>query len=317
MKHLESAFNGRNGVWRYLVMFGAVLLAANTIGAIPMFIAYSSKIITNPEIIEELKANPSNLSLLGYDPNLSLIMILIPFMAGLAAFFFLVKPLHNRTFRETINGTSSVRWGRIFVSAFIWILISAAYIFIYKGIDPSNFSLNNTSVSLLILIGVAFLFIPFQAAFEELLFRGYLMQGFAFLLKNRWFPLIMTSLLFGLMHAWNPEVKEFGFFTLIPQYIIFGLLFGITTILDDGIEIALGGHIAQNIFLCIMVTSSSSVLQAPALFKQHNIYPWIEFEGLVVSALLFFMIMKMIYKWEDLNLLWGKIRAEEKKIQTL
>jgi len=45
------------------------------------------------------------------------------------------------------------------------------------------------------------------------------MQDFAALVKNRWFPIIMTSILFGLMHAFNPEVKEFGFLTMMPQYV--------------------------------------------------------------------------------------------------
>ena len=75
------------------------------------------------------------------------------------------------------------------------------------------------------------------------------------IVKNRWFPLIMTSILFGLMHGLNPEVKEFGLLTMMPQYILFGLIFGIITILDDGIEAAMGAHAANNIFLCIMVTN--------------------------------------------------------------
>jgi membrane protease YdiL (CAAX protease family) len=317
MKHLESAFQGKNSFWRYLVMFAAVLVASNTIGAIPLFIAYSAKVATNPEIIAELNANPSNLSVLGYDPNISLVLMLIPFLAGILAFFFLVKPLNNRSFDQTINGTSSIRWNRFFLSAFVWIMISAAYLFIIRGTDPSNYTINNTSFSLLLLIGISFLLIPFQVAFEEVLFRGYLMQGFAVLAGNRWFPLIMTSLLFGIMHAWNPEVKEFGFFTMMSQYVLFGLLFGITTILDDGIEIALGAHTAQNIFVSIFVTNSSSVLQCPAIFEQHNFYPWVEFSGLFVSALVFFIIMKKIYKWDKLSLLLGKIVKKEERIQTL
>ena len=91
----------------------------------------------------------------------------------------------------------------------------------------------------------------------------------------------MTSILFGLMHALNPEVKEFGFFTMMPQYILFGLIFGIITILDDGIEAAMGAHAANNIFLSIMVTNSSSALQTPALYEQQNIYPWTEFAGII------------------------------------
>jgi uncharacterized protein len=317
MKHLESTFKGKNSFWRYIVMFGSVLLVSNTIGGIPIFIAYANKVATNPEIIAELKANPSDLSVLGFDPNIGLLIMLFPFLAGLLTFLFLIKPLNNRTLRQTINGTSAIRWNRFLVSALIWMVLSAAYLFIYKGIDPSNFILNNKSYTLIILFGIAVLFLPFQAAFEEILFRGYLMQGFAVFAMNRWFPLIITSLLFGIMHAFNPEIKEFGFFTMMPQYILFGLLFGITTILDDGIEIALGAHTANNVFMSIMVTNSSSVLQAPALFEQRHIDPWIDFGGLIISALLFFIVMRMIYKWDNISLLWSKVRKEEERIQTL
>jgi hypothetical protein len=133
------------------------------------------------------------------------------------------------------------------------------------------------------------------------------MQGFAALVKNRWFPLIMTSLLFGLMHAFNPEVKEFGFFTMIPQYVAFGLIFGIITILDDGIEAAMGAHTANNIFLCIMVTSESSALQTPALYQQYNIHPWMEFSALCITGIVFISILKVIFRWDNFSLLFGKI----------
>jgi membrane protease YdiL (CAAX protease family) len=134
------------------------------------------------------------------------------------------------------------------------------------------------------------------------------MQGFATLLRNRWFPLIMTSVFFGLMHAFNPEVKEYGFLTMIPQYILFGLIFGIITILDDGIEAAMGAHAANNIFLCIMVTNKSSALQTPALLEQQNIYPWTEFAGLLISGILFLLILKIIFKWKDYSLLFKEIK---------
>ena len=243
---------------------------------------------------------------LGLSPNVGFVMMLFPFMAGLLAFILLVKPLNNRTFKMTINGTGKIRWNRFFISAAVWMILSALYLFFYLKIDPSNFTLNNKTASLIILSVVSVLFIPFQAAFEEMLFRGYLMQGFAALVKNRWFPLIMTSVLFGLMHAFNPEVKEFGFFTMMPQYIVFGLIFGIITILDDGIEAAMGAHTANNIFLCIMVTNESSALQTPALYEQYNIHPWTEFAALVVSGILFILILKMIFKWDDFSVLFGK-----------
>jgi hypothetical protein len=117
----------------------------------------------------------------------------------------------------------------------------------------------------------------------------------------------MTSILFGLLHGLNPEVKEFGFFTMMPQYIVFGLIFGIITILDDGIEAAMGAHAANNIFLCIMVTNESSALQTSAIYSQHNINPWLEFSALLVTGIIFISILKIIFKWNTFSILFKKI----------
>jgi membrane protease YdiL (CAAX protease family) len=311
MNHLESAFKGKNSFWRYIVMFVLVLIASNTIGALPLIIALVMKSASNPDVFSQLSANPNDYSVLGLDPNMGIIIMLFPFVAGLVAFILLVKPLNWRTLKVTINGTGKIRWNRFFVSAFIWLALSALYLFLYLKLDPSNFTLNNKTISLVILAIISMLLIPFQAAFEEVLFRGYLMQGFAVTLRNRWFPLIMTSVLFGLMHAFNPEVKEYGFLTMMPQYILFGLIFGVITILDDGIEAAMGAHTANNIFLCIMVTNESSALQTPALYEQQAVYPWTEFTGLLFSGIAFILILKVIFKWEDFSLLFKKITDYE------
>ena len=85
------------------------------------------------------------------------------------------------------------------------------------------------------------------------------------------------------------------------------MIFGIITILDDGIEAAMGAHTANNIFLCIMVTNKSSALQTPALYEQHNIYPWTEFAGLVIDGNYFYSdTLKIIFKWNDFSLLFSE-----------
>ena len=307
MNHLESAFSGKNSIWRYILMIAVVFIVSNTIGAIPLLVAVVLKSFSNPDVFSLLSANPNDYSVIGLNPNAGMAMMLFPFIPGLVAFILLVKPLNNRTFRNTINGTGKIRWDRFFISAFIWLLLSAGYLFIYLKVDPANFTINNKTTSLIMLSVVSLLLIPFQAAFEEVLFRGYLMQGFATLLRNRWFPLIMTSVFFGLMHAFNPEVKEYGFLTMIPQYVLFGLIFGIITIMDDGIEASMGAHAVNNIFLCIMVTNESSALQTPALYEQHNIYPWTEFTGLLISGIIFILVLKIIFKWKDFSLVFKKI----------
>ena len=311
MNHLESTFTGKNSFWRYVVMFAVILIVSNTIGALPLIIALVIKSASNPEIFSHLSANPNDYGVLGLEPNAGLIIMLFPFIAGLAAFILLVKPLNHRTLRITINGTGRIRWNRFFISAIIWLILTGLYLFIYLKFDPANFTLNNKTTSLIILTVISLLFIPFQAAFEEILFRGYLMQGFAALLRNRWFPLVMTSVLFGLLHAFNPEVKKFGFLSMMPYYILFGLIFGVITILDDGIEVAMGAHIATNVFTCIMVTNEASVLQTPALYKQHNIYPWTEFTGLLFAGIVFVFILSKIFRWQDFTVLFGEVKNEK------
>ena len=309
MYHLESTFTGKNSFWRYIVMFASVFIVSNTIGAVPLLIVLALKSGSNPAVFSQIAANPNDFSVTGLNPEATFIMMLFPFIAGLVAFVLLVKPLNSRSLKTTINGTRKIRWNKFFIAAFVWLVLSAVYLFIYLKIDPSNFKLNNKTVTLFTLAIISVIFIPFQAAFEEILFRGYLMQGFAALVRFRWFPLIMTSVLFGCMHAFNPEVKEFGFFTMMPQYIVFGLIFGIITILDDGIEAAMGAHTANNIFLCILVTNNSSALQTSALYEQVSIHPWSEFGSLVLSGIVFILILKVIFRWESFSLLLRKINS--------
>jgi len=312
MNHLEATFAGKNFFWRYLVMVAVVLIVSNTIGALPLLIAIGLKSASNPEIFSLFSANPNDFSVLDLNSNTLLVIMLFPFIAGLAAFIMLVKPLNSRTLKNTINGTGKIRWNRFLISAAIWLGLSAIYFLLYLQIDPHNFSINNNTLSIVTLSVISLLLIPFQAAFEEIIFRGYLMQGFTAILRNRWFPLIMTSVLFGLMHALNPEVKEYGFLTMMPQYILFGFIFGIVTILDDGIEAAMGAHTANNTFLCIMVTGKSSALQTPALYEQHDIYPWAELGALLVAGFVFVIILKIIFGWKDFSVLFGNVQVKKR-----
>lgn len=307
MNHLESSFTGRNGAWRYLLMLVTILLATNTIGALPLLVGYFSKVAGDPDMLGKIAEDPANIGVLGFDSNIALLMNLFPFIIGILAFVLLIKPLNQRTFGAVINGGRCFRWKRFIISASVWLVLSALYLFVSMKADPSNFRLNNISGTLWPLILICLALIPFQAAFEEILFRGYLMQGFTVLSRNRWLPILMTSVLFELMHSFNPEVGEFGFMMMMPQYIFFGLIFAVVTVFDDGIEAAIGAHAANNIFLCIMVTHKSSALQTDAVFEQLKLYPMIELAGLIITGLIFILIMKKVLKWGSWSLLTSRV----------
>jgi membrane protease YdiL (CAAX protease family) len=314
MNHLERALDNQNQWWKYLVIIVGGFAAANIIGAIPIIIvmtlAYTKGNVTlNPD-------NPTNFSALGISPNFSLALLVFPFIIGLITVILLLKPLHRRSFQEVINGTGSIRWNRFFTGALIWIVMMAVYLIIFYLIDPENFQFSFNVHSFVALVIISALLLPFQTTYEELVFRGYLAQGLAAWTRSRWMALIIPALLFGLLHSFNPEVKEFGFWLTMPQYWLFGLFFGLLTILDDGIELAMGVHAANNVFTSIMVTHKSSVLQTPALFTQHKVEPLYDTLFFVLLSIVFVAILAKKYHWNFavLNMKVKKEGAEEFKI---
>ena len=129
------------------------------------------------------------------------------------------------------------------------------------------------------------------------------MQGVASWTNNRWAPLIITSILFGLTHLFNSEISEYGFIYMMPQYLMFGLVFGLITILDDGIESAVGVHSAYNIFGSIFITFEGSSLPTSALLQKiqfNSPLVWIA----IWAGVIFIMGKK--YNW-NYSLLKGKI----------
>lgn len=115
--------------------------------------------------------------------------------------------------------------------------------------------------------------IPLQTTCEEYGFRGYLAQGIGSWMRNRWAVLIITSVAFGRCTAPNPEVKEYGYGIMMAQYITMGLILGVVTLLDDGIEVAMGIHAANNIFASVLLTFKGSVLPTAALFMAKETEP--------------------------------------------
>ena len=135
------------------------------------------------------------------------------------------------------------------------------------------------------------------------------MQGIGILFHNKWLPFIFTSIVFGVLHAANPEVEKLGLIVMI-YYIGTGSLFGITTLVDEGLELSLGMHAANNIVAAVLVTSNWTVFQTDALYIDTS-EPTLGFESffpvLVLYPVLLFIFSKK-YKWKNWKVkLFGKI----------
>ena len=165
-------------------------------------------------------------------------------------------------------------------------------------INPANFEVQFNAASFIPLVLISVLLIPIQSGTKEFFFRGYLMQGVAAHTKSRWLAVLIPALIFALIHSFNPEVKEFGFWTTMPGYITFGLVFGIASVLDDGIEVAIGAHSINNVLSSIFVTSKSSAIQTPALLFQKEVEPQKENLILLILSVLFIVILTYKNQWK-------------------
>ncbi|CAA9202253.1 CPBP family intramembrane glutamic endopeptidase [Flavobacterium collinsii] len=292
---LEQGIKPHNKFWLYLL--GSVLIIlASFIGQIPFSVAVFYKSYISGESFPV--DNGAVMSM--FELNLTLFLVMISFVFAFAGVYFVVKYLHRQTFLSVTTSRSKVDWRRISFSFLLWALFSVlSFLALYLN-APEKFVWNFKLVPFLILVVLATLLIPIQTSTEEYVFRGYLMQGFANLAQNRWFPLLMTSLIFGSMHILNPEVEKMGYIVMV-YYIGTGLFLGVITLMDEGMELALGFHAANNLVGALLVTSDWSVFQTHSLFKDTSepSAGWdVILPVVVVYPILLFIFSKK-YKWNN------------------
>lgn len=232
------------------------------IGIIPLFIG---AFINTGDLQTLMVAAESNFTSLDMNSNLFLTLVIISFISGLLGLFIAVKFLHKQKIRELTTTRKKIDWKRIWFTFFLVSSINIVFFVISYYTEPEIYKLNFEMIPFLILALISLLLLPLQTSFEEYLFRGYLMQGIGVLAKNKWLPLIITSVTFGLLHGLNPEVEKLGYIMMV-FYIGTGLLLGIMTLMDDGMELALGFHAANNIMAAMLVTTDWSAFQTNAIF---------------------------------------------------
>ena len=292
---IEQGIDENNKFWKYLL--GLLIIAGATfVGQLPMLAAilfetaYKGK--TYPTTDKEL--------LHFFEPNLNLFLLLFSYVVALGGVYFAVRFLHNQTFKSIITGRKKIDWKRVLFSFCIWSVFTIVSTLVSYYLSPADFEINFQLVPFLILLAIATLLIPIQTTVEELVFRGYLMQGFANLSRNKWLPLLATSVIFGLLHLSNPEVSKLGNIIMV-YYIGTGLLLAVMTLMDDGMELALGFHAANNLVGALLVTSDWSAFQTYSIFKDVS-EPEAGFDiifPVIVIYPLILIIFGYKYKWSD------------------
>lgn len=290
---VEQGISLGNKFWKYIVG-SFVIITVSFLGQIPLLLGIFYQVFVN----KEKYPSDNNELMHFFDSNVTLVLILIPSVLTLFGIFYVVRHLHQQTILSVTTSRVKIDWKRIFFSFSLWAFITIVTTLSDYLLNPTDYIFNFKPIPFILLVLIGSVLIPFQTSVEEYVFRGYLMQGFANLGKNKWFPLLMTSVIFGLMHMFNPEVSKIGNIIFI-YYIGTGLFLGILTLMDEGMELALGFHAANNLISALLVTADWSAFQTQSIFKDISTPDAgfdIIFPILVIYPMLLFIFSRK-YQW--------------------
>ena len=305
--YLKQAFKIENDWWLYLLGL-LIIVAGIVVGQIPLTIAVMLKVFAAETPITAMEDPYEILGIL--DSNLNLFLMLLTYVGGLLAVFFTVRVLHRQSLVSLTTSRKKIDWGRFCFAFILWAVFTIFFIGIEYFTNPENYSFNFELVPFVILVIIALILVPLQTSFEEYLFRGYWMQGLAVLTKNRWLPLVITSVVFGAMHLANPEIDKLGYILLV-HYIGTGFLLGIMTLMDEGLELALGFHAANNLVASILVTADWTAFQTNSLLKDTSDPSVAGFEVFIPVFIIYPLVLYVFskkYNWVNWReKLFGKL----------
>ncbi|MGO1751950.1 MAG: lysostaphin resistance A-like protein [Psychroflexus sp.] len=284
---ITEAQNKKGSYWKYLIpsflFFG--LIGINLAVMIAFDIDQSDII---KKQIDEIGRNMTFVSTIA---PLSIFCLLI---------LLYVKFVHKQSIRSLTTTRPKIDWSRVFFSFALITVFLVSLTLIDYATNPADYKLNFELIPFLGLLGLAVVLIPLQTSFEEYFFRAYLMQGIGGFFKSRLLALIFTSVIFGLMHIANPEIGKIGY-VLLVTYIGTGFLLGIMTLMDEGIELALGFHAANNLITVLLVTTDWTAFQTNSILisvAEPSVGLEIFIPVFVIYPLYLFIFSKK-YKWSN------------------
>ncbi|WMI67516.1 CPBP family intramembrane glutamic endopeptidase [Mangrovimonas sp. YM274] len=296
--YIAQAYKVLHEWWRYAIGVLLIVMAV-IIGQIPFSGAVFLE--AHNQGMDMFNMNEKTMMTM-LEPNLNLFLMLLSFAFGLAGVLFVAKTIHHQSIRSLTTSRSKIDWKRFWFAFIFWGMVSSGLSLLDYFMNPEGYVLNFKLVPFLILCAVAIVMVPLQTSFEEYLFRGYLMQGIGVLTKSKWKPLLMTSVVFGGLHIANPEVTQLGNIIMI-YYIGTGLFLGILTLMDEGMELALGFHAANNLFTALLVTADWTAFQTHSILKDMSSPTEAGFMDVFVPVFILFPILLFVfakkYNWTD------------------
>jgi hypothetical protein len=265
-RYLDLALQGRNAWWRYAL--GALTIAFFwlALGYVPYLLLLGAGL--GDQLLDYLAV------------NFSIFMML----AGLV---LTVKLIHRRPLLTLVTPETRVDWRRVARGARVWTVIAAAIVVIEHVLYPDRYYLSFDAPRFVVFLALVLILTPIQAATEELVFRGYATQGIALLTRRPALLAIASSLLFTVPHLLNPEVHEYGVLIMAANYFTIGMLLATVTLRDGRLELAIGLHAVNNVFLALVANYEGSALTTESIFTARELDPVYSLVTLIAGTCVF------------------------------
>ena len=270
-RFLNNVNKGENDWWRYLITIVSSLgVSAFMAAFFSLFlIAIYFLFIGNSDIFAMFDYMDT------YDSNIALFFIItfIEISFAMIFLFLSLKFIHKRDFMsivnfspkydefsgKAINWVKRVRWGQMLKGALIWLIFMITTLLTSFLLSPESYSINPNMENIYLIIFLFILAIPIQVLFEELVFRGYLNQGLSLKIKSPIVVILISSLIFSLLHIFNGGFNPIFMIANVFYTFILGIIFSVATLTTNGVEWATGAHFTNNLLAFLIISSEGSL----------------------------------------------------------
>lgn len=171
----------------------------------------------------------------------------IALMAPIA--ILLMRFLGRVPVRDQFSIRRSPSWGRLALYTGVFLILLLVVNAIVVLVDPGMLQSVNLSAGVILLIAIALLTTPLQAAAEEIMFRSAIMPAIGSWIRPAKVAvavaLIASSVIFGVMHA---SVDPW----LLTYYVLFGVCTGLMAIISRGLEAPIAFHVVNNVVMMVL-----------------------------------------------------------------
>jgi uncharacterized protein len=258
---VEAASSGRNAWWRYL-------LCITLIGGISLLLSLAALLGASLWIAGFTGADVETVWVeidlyLRDFPLLDFVLLTSGMALLLAVAVPLIVLFHRRPWKTLITGRARFHWRGFFASFAIGTGLLAVLFALLWAVRPETMRFSPDWDAWLRFLPFVLVLIPLQTLAEEVVFRGYVLQGVAVATRRAVLRLLIPAALFLVAHLANPEAASaWG----LAEYAVISLYVTFLAIRGNGLEYAWGFHLAVNLFICLAVSMEPGTLATAAPF---------------------------------------------------